>query len=434
MHGPRARRLTDPLVAFGAPSQAAVRAAIAARDAADPLSGFVDRFALPDTQPPLVYFDGNSLGPQPRATAAVVEAELDRWRDRLIGGWNQHWLALGEQASDTVAHLIGAAAGTVRIAESTTVCLSKLAGAALAAAPARPDVVSDRGNFPTDLYVLDAAARAAGGTLRLLAPAPSASDVAGALDDRVGLVALSHVDFRSGALLDLPGVTAAVRRAGARMLWDLSHSAGVVPVDLDASAVDLAVGCTYKYLHGGPGAPAYLYVQRDLADRLQTPIPGWFGHASPFAMDTAYRPAAGVDRFLAGTPPVLSLAAVQPGLDLVADAGIPAIRAKSTALTALAIDLADGWLAPFGVEVATPRDPARRGGHIALRHPEARRITAMLTDVNVVGDFREPDIVRIGLSPLSLRFADVHDGFARFAAGMADRAYERHGPDLGRVT
>jgi kynureninase len=268
----------------------------------------------------------------------------------------------------------------------------------------------------------------------LLEAAPTHAAIAGALDDRVGLVALSHVDFRTGALLDVRGITAGAHDAGALVLWDLSHSAGVVPVGVRDAGVDLAVGCTYKYLNGGPGAPAYLYVRPDLVDRLESPIPGWFGHVAPFAMETAYRPAAGIDRFLAGTPAVLALAALQPGLRLVSEAGIAAIRAKSTALTSLAIDLADAWLATYGVEVVTPRDAGRRGSHIALRHPEARRITAMLIDSKVIGDFRSPDIIRIGLSPLSLRFADVYEGFARFADGMAQHAYLRYSADLGHVT
>jgi kynureninase len=428
------RRLSAPRTTSGSLIREPAASAIAEFDRADPLADFVDRFTMPDEEPSLIYFDGNSLGPQPLETAAALAAELERWRTRLIRGWNERWLTLGEQASATITQLIGAAPGTVRVADSTTVCLYKLSRAALADTGRRPDVVSDKGNFPTDLYVLDAAATQAGGRLRLLDATPACADIVGALDDRVGLVALSHVDFRTGALLDLHEITAAAHDAGALVLWDLSHSAGVVPVDVGDAGVDLAVGCTYKYLNGGPGAPAYLYVRPDLVDRLASPIPGWFGHASPFAMDTAYRPAEGIDRFLAGTPAVLALAAVQPGLDLVSEAGITAIRAKSMALTSLAIDLADAWLAPFGVEVVTPRDAGRRGSHIALRHPQARRITAMLTDANVIGDFRSPDIIRIGLSPLSLRFADVHQGFTRFADGMAQRTYTRYSADLGRVT
>jgi len=405
-----------------------------ALDAGDALAGFVDRFDLPDEHPRVIYFDGNSLGPQPAGASVAVAAELERWRNRLIRGWNERWLTLVEETSEAVAALIGATPGTVRVADSTTVNLSKLVRAALGSAAGRPDVVSDRGNFPTDLYILDAAAREHGGRLRLLDPAPAPADVDAALDGRVGVVALSHVDFRTGALLDLNGITRRAHSAGALALWDLSHSAGVVPVDVGASAVDLAVGCTYKYLHGGPGAPAYLYVRPELIERLSSPIPGWFGHASPFAMEPAYRPAAGIDRFLAGTPPVLSLAALRAGLQVVGEAGVAPIRAKSEALTALAVELADDRLAPYGVTVATPRDPAARGGHIALRHPEARRITAMLIAANVIGDFRAPDIVRIGLSPLSIRFADVREGFARLADGLAVRAYEAHPPDLGRVT
>jgi kynureninase len=347
---------------------------IAELDHADALADFVGRFALPDEAPSLVYFDGNSLGPQPLETAAALAVELERWRTRLIRGWNERWLTLGEQASETIALLIGAAPGTVRVADSTSVCLSKLSRAALAATSERTDVLSDEGNFPTDLYVLDAAARQAGGRLRLLEATPTRADIADALDDHVGLVALSHVDFRTGALLDLRGITAETHNAGALALWDLSHSAGVVPVDIRGAGADLAVGCTYKYLHGGPGAPAYVYVRPDLVDHLESPIPGWFGHASPFAMETRYRPAAGIDRFLAGTPSVLALAALQPGLDLVKEAGIAAIRAKSTALTSLAIDLADAWLAPHGVEVVTPRDAGRRGtSRCATRRPDGSR-------------------------------------------------------------
>ncbi len=404
-------------------------------DRHDPLAAFTECFDVPDGDPPLVYFCGNSLGLQPRATEAVVLAELERWRSRLIRGWNERWLDLVAEASTHVAELIGAPSAGVRVADSTTVCLSNLANAGLRVMPTRPDVLSDRGNFPTDLYVLDAAARAAGGRLRLLDGDPAPRDVAAALDARVGLVALSHVDFRTGARLDLPAITARTREAGALSLWDLSHSAGVMPVNVTLNDVDLAVGCTYKYLHGGPGAPAYVYVRPDLADQLQTPIPGWFGHAAPFAMEASYRPAPGVDRFRAGTPAMLSVAAMMAGLEMVRAAGVSAVRAKSVALTALAIALSDAWLADHGVEVVTPRDPARRGGQIALRHPEARRIVALLAhEQQVIGDFREPDIVRLGLAPLGLRFVDVYDGFRRFASGLERGDLERYRGELGYVT
>ena len=403
-------------------------------DARDPLAPFVDRFHRPAGEPSLVYLDGNSLGPQPSAAAGAVQAEVERWRDRLIRGWNEHWLGLCDTAAAHVAGLVGADPADVGIGDTTTVGLHLLASAALAASPGRPDVVTDPANFPTDLYVLDAVARAAGGRLRPLDGPPTPEAVAAALDGRVGLVALSHVDYRTGHLHDLAAVTDLTRRGGAWSLWDLSHSAGVLPVDLAADGVDMAVGCTYKYLHGGPGAPSWRYVRGDVADRLASPIPGWFGHAEPFAMEPTYRPASGVARFSTGTPPVLSTAAMVPGLAVVVEAGIAAVRAKSVALTSLAIDLADAWLAPQGVTVATPRDPAHRGGHIALRCADARRVSAMLIERHdVIGDARGADILRLGLSPLALRFADVHDGMRRSADAIAAGDVDRHTTDPGPV-
>ena len=403
-------------------------------DAKDPLAAFVDRFHRPSGHPSLIYLDGNSLGPQPRAVAGVVHAEVDRWRDRLIRGWNERWLGLGDAAAAHIATVVGAGPRDVGVGDTTTVSLHVLASAALAAAPGRPDVITDPANFPTDLYVLDAVARAAGGVLRLLGGPPTEETVAAALDTRVGLVALSHVDFRTGLLHDLGAVSAVVRRGGAWSLWDLSHSAGVVPVDLVGAGVDLAVGCTYKYLHGGPGAPSWRYVSGDVADRLRSPIPGWFGHADPFAMEPTYRPAAGVARFRTGTPPVLSTAAMLPGLEVVAEAGVPAIRAKSVALTSLAIALADVWLAPLGVTLESPRDPAHRGGHIALRCRDAPRVSAMLVERHrVIGDARGTDILRLGMSPLGLRFVDVHDGVRRIADAIARRDVDRHSTDPGPV-
>lgn len=403
-------------------------------DAKDPLAPFVDRFHRPVGEPSLVYLDGNSLGPQPRAVVGTVEAEVERWRDRLIRGWNEHWLGLGDVAATNIAAVVGAAPRDIGIGDTTTVSLFLLASAALAAAPGRPDVVTDPANFPTDLYVLEAVARSAGGALRLLDGSPTADSVAAALDARVGLVALSHVDFRTGRLHDLAAVSAVARRGGAWSLWDLSHSAGVVPVDLAGAGVDVAVGCTYKYLNGGPGAPSWRYVRGDVVDRLRSPIPGWFGHAEPFAMEPTYRPAPGVARFGTGTPPVLSTAAMLPGLELVAEAGIAAIRTKSVALTSLAVSLADAWLAPLGVTLASPRDPARRGGHIALRCRDARRVSTTLVERhNVIGDARGADILRLGMSPLGLRFVDVHDGLRRIADVIAGGDVDMPVGDVGPV-
>jgi kynureninase len=407
-------------------------------DAEDPLKRFRDEFVVSD--PELIYLDGNSLGRLPRATADAVGALVrDGWGDGLVRSWGD-WIEWTRRLGDRLAeHVVGAGPGEVVVSDSTSVNLYKLASAALDAAPGRGTVVMDAEDFPTNRYVLQGLAERRGLRLRAIAAglddAPGAHQVAAALDDDVALVVLSLVSYRSGALLDMPAVNAAARDAGSRVLWDLSHAAGAVPVSLAADGAELAVGCTYKYLNAGPGAPAFLYVRRDLQQQLRQPIWGWFGQRDQFAMGTGYVPADGVERFLVGTPPVLSLAAVDPALSIVADAGLDRIRAKGVRLGELAVALAERRLAPHGFRLASPRDPARRGSHVSLEHPDAWRICRALTeDAKVICDFRVPDRLRIGPSPLYTRYVDVWDAVERIERLMAERAYEHLPRERSRVT
>jgi kynureninase len=389
----------------------------AALDARDPLAPFLQRFApVPDG---LVYLDGNSLGRLPRETADDVGRLLaEEWGRRLIRSWSERWLELPAQVGDRLGgHLLGAGAGTTLIADSTSVCFYKLAAAALDARPGRRTIVTDTDNFPTDRYIVEGLA---GRTARRIEwvrsdpqTGPQPEQVAAALaGGDVALVTFSHVSYRSAHIADMRAITRLAHDAGALVLWDLSHTAGSVQVALDADDVDLAVGCTYKYLNGGPGAPAFLYVNRRLIDELRQPIEGWLGRADPFEMGPGYEPAAGIVKFTSGTPPVLGLTAARTGIELCIEAGIDAIRAKSTQLTEYAIDVADELLAAHGVAIGSPRDAARRGGHVALVHARARALTTELAQRDVITDFRAPDVIRIGLSPLTTRFADVLAGLA----------------------
>jgi kynureninase len=388
-------------------------------DASDPLAAFRHRFVI-GTGPgdPTAYLDGNSLGRLPRATVErlrrVVEQE---WGSRLIRSWTDAWTGLPEQVGDLIGRtVIGAAPGQVVVADSTSVNIAKVLHAAAALRPGRQAFVAARTDFPTDRYLVEGVAAQRGMVVRWL---DSAADLEGApdsepaasadgmLDGDVAAVLLSHVDYRSARIADLAGITARVHAVGGLAVWDLSHSAGSMPIDVDEVGVDLAVGCTYKYLNGGPGSPAFLYAASRHHDTLEQPAPGWFGAEDVFSMSADYVPAPGIRRMLSGTPSVLGLVAVEEGVRLVAEAGIDAIRGKGIALTQLLIALADDRLAPYGVEVASPRDPHERGAHVVLRHPEARRINDELSETGVVGDFRNPDLWRLGLSPLTTSYAEV---------------------------
>ena len=388
----------------------------AALDAGDPLAACLDEFILPEGV--IAYLDGNSLGRPLKATRERLARLIDHaWAERLIRAWDEEWmerpLVLGDQLGRAV---LGAAAGQVMVGDSTTVMLYKLTRAALDARPERTEIIADTENFPTDRYVIEGVAREAGRTIRWIEPDPAAgvrlSEVEALLSERTALVLLSHVAYKSAYIADMPGITAAAHRFGAIAAWDLCHTAGAVEVALDASDADLAAGCSYKFLNGGPGAPAFGYVARRLQGELVQPITGWMGHADPFAMGPGYVPAPGMRRFISGTPPILGMAPLQDMVNLIEKAGLAAIRAKSVALTEFAVRVADEALAPLGVTVASPRDPAVRGSHVMLEHPRMKEAVAELWRRNIIPDFRPPQGLRVGLSPLSTSFTEVATALA----------------------
>jgi kynureninase len=380
-------------------------------DAADPLAEYRERFLLED--PGLIYLNGNSLGALPRATLARMETVFrEEWGTALARSWD-HWVDLPARAGDVVGELIGAAAGQVIVTDNTTVNLYKLATAALDARPGRHVIITDHDNFPSDRYVMAGLAAQRGAELRMLATDINEGVhpdlVRAAVDEDTALVSLSHVAYRSGALADMAAITAIVHQAGALMLWDLCHSVGAVPVDLDGCEADLAVGCTYKYLNAGPGAPAFAYVSARLREALRQPIWGWFSQRDQFGMGPSYDPAPGMAKFMTGTPSIPGTAAVEEGARLLLEAGPEPMRDKSMRLTAYLIELADAWLVPLGCAIATPREASRRGGHVSFCHPQAERIVEQLASDGVIADYRTPDRFRFGLSPLTTRFTDVWD-------------------------
>jgi len=417
------------------------RAAAVALDAADPLAGFRARFAGADEDGPdrLLYLDGNSLGRMPLATPAAVTRVVEQeWARGLVGSWSQ-WIGAATRLGDDLgAGVLGAGPGQVLVSDSTTVNLYKLLVAGTTARPGRDVLVCTVDDFPTDRYVVAGVAEARGMTVREIdAHVDEGLDLAGlaaALDERVAVVVLSLVAYRSGALADVAEVTRLVHESGALLLWDLSHAVGAVPVDLDATGADLAVGCTYKYLNGGPGAPAFLYARRDLQEELRSPIQGWFGQRDQFEMGPSYEPADGIERFGVGTPPVIGMAAVEVGAGIVAEAGIGALATKGRAMTDLIVALGDEWLVPAGVALASPRDAVRRGSHVTFAHPQAWQLTQALVDRSVVPDFRTPDRVRLGPAPLYTRFVDVWDAMDRFRALLVSGDFDAYPAERARVT
>lgn len=387
-------------------------------DAVDPLARYRDLFVGTDTD--LSYLDGNSLGRPLKRTVDDISAFIrDGWGGRLIRGWDEEWLDLPQAIGDQLGRaVLGAAPGQTIIADSTTVVLYKLIRAALAAVddPARTEIVLDTDNFPTDRYLVEGIAREEGLTLTWIEADPATGVTPGQVRDATGpgtaVVLLSHVAYRSGFLADLRAITGVAHSAGALVVWDLCHSAGSVELDLDGAGVDFAAGCTYKYLNGGPGSPAFAYVNARHLPGLQQPIWGWMGRKDAFEMAAGYEPAAGIRGFLSGTPAVFGMLAMRGTLDLIEETGMAAIRHKSLALTAYAVELFEAWLEPLGVELASPREPGLRGSHITLDHPAFRTVTAALWEQDVIPDFRAPQGIRIGLSPLSTGFAEVHRGMA----------------------
>jgi kynureninase len=383
-------------------------------DARDPLRARRDDF-LPMSDV-VAYLDGNSLGRPLRAAQEQLAAFVEGpWADRLIRSWDEGWMDWPSLVGDQLGRVcLGAAPGQVVVADSTTVLLYKLARAAVDARPDRREVVVGSDDFPTDRYVLEGIARERGLTLRWVETdadlGVTLEHVAAAVGPATALVVLSHVSYRSSYVADLAAVAAVVHEAGALLLADLCHSVGVLPLSLDAWGVDLAVGCGYKYLNGGPGAPAFAYVRAGLD--VQQPVWGWMGRADPFEMGPGYRPAPGIRQLVSGTPPVLAMVPLRAALDQLEQVGVAAVREKSLQLTGFALSLADAWLMPAGVRVASPRDPAMRGGHLTLCREDFRAVTAALWERGVVPDFRNPDGIRIGLAPLSTSFTELYDGMA----------------------
>jgi kynureninase len=408
------------------------RADCAARDAADPLRTFRERFHLP---PGVIYLDGNSLGAMPLHTPGRLQSAIEQeWGHDLIRGWNSAgWYTLPRRIGDKIARLIGANPGEVVVADSTSINLFKVLSAALRLRPGRRIIRSEPENFPTDLYM-------AQGLLDLLSPPQTpprqtreglpyhlelhpGESISDAIDEQTAVVMLTQVNYRTGYRYDMNAITRRAHEVGALVIWDLAHSAGAMPVDLNGCEADFAIGCGYKYLNGGPGAPAFVFVaERHQAGFIQ-PLSGWMGHAQPFTFDPVYTPAEGIARYLCGTQPVLSMTALECGVDVLLEADLDAVRAKSLALGDLFIELVEGRCAGHSLDLATPRDPARRGSQVCWRHPEGYAIMQALIERGVIGDFRAPDILRFGLTPLYLGYADVWDAVAIFAGVLESGAW-----------
>lgn len=409
-------------------------------DAEDELASLRQDFVIEDDN--LIYMDGNSLGRLPQATAGYLREIIEKqWGEGLIRGWGGGWYDTPVQLGDKIGLLLGAAPGQVLVSDSTTVNLFKLYLAALSDRPERTKIVSDVLNFPTDLYTLEGCIRLLGQRHRLeLIPSADGIEVDlqqvwEAIDTHTALVTFSIPTFKSGFLYDVEAITRRAHQVGAYVLWDLCHGVSVVPLELDRWGVDFAVGCTYKYLNGGPGAPAFLYVRRELQERLQSPIWGWWGHAASFAFDLDYQPAQGIRRFLAGTPPILSMKAIEPAVDQLLAVGVERLRAKSIRLSSYLVGLFDTVLAPLDFTLGSPRDPAKRGSHISIRHAEGYRINrALIEEMKVIPDFREPDNIRLGLAPLYTTFSDVWQAVDRIRQVMMEKRYLHYSLERSKVS
>jgi kynureninase len=391
-------------------------------DSDDPLAVFRERFLLPEG---IIYLDGNSLGALPKAVPPRIRRVVaEEWGEGLIRSWNAaHWIELPRRVGDKIAPLIGAEPGEVVAADSTSVNLFKLLSAALELQKGRSVILSEADNFPTDLYVAEGVRNqlGRGHELRLAA----GGELMSAISEETAVVMLTHVNFRTGFRHDLEALTAAAHRQGALMLWDLSHSVGAMPLALGRAGADLAVGCGYKYLNGGPGAPAFLFVRRDLQERIRPPLSGWMGHREPFAFAGGYVPAEGIARNLCGTPPILALAALDAALDLWQEVDLAALRRKSVALSDLFIAAVEERCAGLGIALASPREAEQRGSQVSFRHPDGYAIMQALIAEGVIGDFRSPDLLRFGFTPLYLRHVDVLDAVEALARVLRDRRWDR---------
>ena len=404
-----------------APELAELPDSIRSADADDPLAAFRAAFSLPKG---LIYLDGNSLGALPSTTPQrLADVVTEEWGRGLIGSWNSHdWISAPSRVGDKIAQLIGAAPGEVIVADSTSVNLFKLLVAALEFSKGRRDVLTEPGNFPTDLYIAQGVARLLPHHSLKVVPA---EEICTQIDEQTAVVMLTHVHYKTASRFDMAAIAAAAHAVGALVLWDLSHSAGAIEVDLNGCDADLAVGCGYKYLNGGPGSPAFLFVAKRLQADLHSPLSGWMGHARRFDFVDAYHPGAGVERFACGTPAILGLAALEQGVDLLLQADMRAITAKSRALSQLLIDQVETRCRGFALSLASPLDAAARGSHVSFRHAHAYEICRALIDRGLVGDFRAPDILRFGLTPLYTSFADIWTAANILADVLATRAWDR---------
>ena len=389
-------------------------------DRHDDLAYVRDRFSIPDG---VVYLDGNSLGALPSGVpAAVASVMTAEWGQDLITSWSKHdWWARPAAIGDRIGGLIGAAPGQVMCGDSTSVQLFQTLVAACRLRPGRTRILTDGAGFPTDQYLADAVADLLGLTVTRLHPSALADE----LDDQVAVVSFSQVDYRTGELFDLMSVTAAAHEAGALMLWDLCHSAGALPITLDAADADLAVGCTYKYLNGGPGSPGFIYIASRLQGSVQLPLTGWQGHRDPFAMSQQYEPASSIERARIGTPPLLSMSALAAALDAFDGVSLDAVRTKSLAMTSFVLDFVAAELATYGVSAVTPAEPSQRGSHVSLRMTGAYEVCQALIERGVIGDFREPDLLRLGFTPLYLRFADVLAGLEALVDVLSSQSWRQ---------
>jgi kynureninase len=402
-------------------------------DSHDALASFRSHFVI--TDPGLVYLDGNSLG---RLTQTILDrvqqVTEQEWGTDLIRAWNDNWWEAPIRIGEKIARLVGAAPGQVIACDTVSVNLFKLASAALALRPDRTRIVTDMLNFPSDLYILQGLVHSLGGQHTILRigsldgdVTPDLDALAAAIDDSTALLTLSHVTFKSGYLYDMKAFTEMAHSHGALVILDLSHSAGAVPVALDSCNADFAIGCTYKYLNGGPGAPAFIYIRKELQEQVVSPICGWWGQNTPFAFGLDYIPAPGVTRFLTGSQPILSLLAMEAALDPLLEAGLDRLRAKSLLLSEYLIYLSDTLLSPLGFRLGSPRNPEWRGSHISLHHPEGYRINrALIEEMNVLPDFREPDNLRLGLTPLYTSFSEVWEGVDRIRQTVVEKRFEKY--------
>ena len=409
-------------------------------DEADELAAFRTMFVNAD--PTMIYMDGNSLGRLPKTTVSHMDQLIQgAWGTDLIQSWGTNWFDAPVRIGEKIAQLIGAGKGQVIVSDSTTVNLFKLTYSALMMRPNRSKIITDTLNFPSDLYMLQGCTQLLGNRHKIHMLDSSnglwidTQTVLNAIDTDTALITLSHVVFKSGYMYDIKTITEAAHQKGALVLWDLSHAVGAIPIELDQLEVDFAAGCTYKYLNGGPGAPAFLYISKRLQEEAVSPIWGWFGENKPFEFSLEYTPAAGIRRFLCGTPPILSLLAVESGVDILLQAGVPRLRQKSVLLTSYLIDLFDAILEPLGFQLGSPRNATERGSHVSVRHPDGYRISqALIKDMNLVPDFREPDSIRLGLAPLYTSFMDVWACVNRIQRVVEEGYYLRHSENRATVT